>query len=142
VPTGFATHARVSPDGRWVAYASNESGRFEIFLRNFQKPVGNRQISTGGGIQPVWRRDGKELFYIAPGGKLMSVALKLGDDGETSAPVELFQTRMAGVGSPTSGLSQQYDVTPDGQRFLVNTAVEQATLAPVTVVVNWTAGLK
>ena len=125
-----------SPDGRWVAYVSNESGRFEVYVAPFPGPGGKRQVSTGGGIQPRWRRDGTEIFYLAPDNKLMAAAVNgRGASFEVGTVKPLFETRGA-------GLRYQYAVNPDGQRFLMNTASEQAASAPITVVVNWTAGLK
>jgi Tol biopolymer transport system component len=136
-----------SPDGRWLAYASNESGRAEIYVRPFPSPGGKWQVSTAGGNQPRWRRDGKELFYVAPDNRLMAVPLGLAAD--TSAvvvgePMVLFPTRLAsgaGIGPPGSIFAAQYDVATDG-RFLMNVAVEEATAPPITIVQNWLAALK
>ena len=93
------------------------------------------QVSTNGGAQPRWRRDGKELFYLAADQKLMAVAVKGEASFEVGTPKVLFQTREL-VGR------YRYAVTTDGQRFLVNTPLEEASTAPITVVLNWTAGLK
>jgi len=137
------THVRVSPDGSWIAYVSAESGRQEVYVQNFPTPVGKWQISTAGGIQPMWQRDGKELLYVAPDSKLMAVPIKLGARVEAGQPVALFEARMEGGGIGTVGIFHQYDVSADGQRFLVNTLIEQgASAPPVTVVLNWTAGLR
>jgi Tol biopolymer transport system component len=133
----ITTHARVSPDGRWVAFANTDSGRFEVYVQNFPTPAGRWQVSVDGGLQPKWRGDGKELFYLAMDGMLMAVPLSLGVLAEVGKPEPLFQTRI----EATTGFTwHQYDVSPDGRRFLVNTP-EISTTA-LTVVVNWPALLK
>jgi len=127
-----------SPDGRWVAYQSNESSRNEVYVRPFPGPGGQWQVSASGGIQARWRRDGKELYYIAPDGKLMAVPMMVnGATLEPGVPVVLFQTRIWGGG--TNAFSrQQYDVASDG-RFLINVTTEDATSAPITLLLNWKA---
>jgi dipeptidyl aminopeptidase/acylaminoacyl peptidase len=140
-------HAQVSPDGRWLAYISNESGRYEVYIQSFPKPGDKWQVSTGGGIAPRWRRDAKEIYYIAPDQKLMAVPIRSdaarGDSAlEVGQPVALFQTRILEDGVYALADKQQYDVTADGQRFLINTPVEGATSSPLTVVLNWPAALK
>ena len=134
-----------SPDGRWVAYQSNESGRMEIHVRPFPGPGGESQVSSMGGTQPRWRRDGRELFYVAADGNMMAVGIDLRPNGQslnTQAPVPLFQTHLASGANvlPAIGWRPQYDVGPDG-RFLVNMAVEGATAPPINVVLNWDAPL-
>ena len=134
-------HAQFSPDGRWMAYTSNESGTYQIYVQNFPAGSGKWQVSTAGGVQPRWRHDGKELFYLTEDGKLMAVSVKAGATFEAGTPALLFQTKTYGLG--VSGIySQQYDVTADGQRFLINTDLSDVLVAPITVVLNWTAGLK
>jgi Tol biopolymer transport system component len=126
-----------SPDSAWVALESNESGRFEIYLQAFPKPSAKTIVSKGGGLQPRWSPDGKEIFYIATDGGLMSVALRFSQDGKSvdpAAPVSLFHSRVGSGGS-----NPDYAITPDGQRFLMNTFVEQ-TAQPITMILNW-AGL-
>ncbi len=126
-----------SPDGRWVAYRSDESGRNEVYVAPFPGPGGKWQISTAGGDWPRWRRDGKEIYYIAPDYKLMAAEVNgKGSSFEIGAVKPLLGTRL------TLGARYQYDVSADGQRFLINSAPEQAASAPITVVLNWTAGLK
>ena len=125
-----------SPDGRWIAYQSNASGRVEIYVQPF--PKGPReQISTGGGAQVRWRRDGRELFYIALDGRLMAVPINLGPGGRTieaGVPAPLFTTRVGGaIQGP---LGWQYVAAPDGQRFLMSTVTETHTPA-ITVILNW-----
>jgi Tol biopolymer transport system component len=132
-------NGRFSPDGRWVAYQSNESGRAEVYVAPFPGPGGKWQVSTGGGILPRWRRDGKELFFAVPTGAMMMTASVNGEGTafQVGAVQALFQVR-------SGGPRYFYDVSADGQRFLLNALPEQATAAaaPLTLVVNWTAGLK
>jgi len=132
--------ARFSPDGRWLVYVSDESGQYEVYAQSFPEGGSKRQISTAGGIGPVWRRDGKELFYQAADGKLMSVAVGSGERLEAGSPVALFEFRSGN----TAGLETvpSYTVTADGKRFLINALVEAQTSASLTVVTNWTAGFK
>ena len=127
-----------SPDGRWVAYESNESGRFEIYVQPFPGPGGKWQMSTNGGAQVRWRRDGKELFYIGLDGQLMAAPFRLASNGqavEPATPVSLFVTRIPG-GALQAGFKQQYVVSPDGQRFLIN-SLTAATASPITLILNW-----
>jgi len=135
-----------SPDGRWVAYESNESSVVQIYVRPFQGPGGPWQVSTAGGTQPRWRLDGRELFFVAPDARLMAVPIAVGADRHTldvGTPLPLFRTRLAsGANIPVGRESRsQYAVSADG-RFLMNMAVEGATAAPITVVLNWEAALK
>ena len=137
-------YAAASPDGRWVAYQSNESGRPEIYVRPFVPPAdrapaavpdGQWQVSTNGGIHPVWRHDGNELFYLSPAGEMMAAPITATAGGVApGAPVALFQTRVVGGGLDALQ-ARQYDVAPDG-RFLINTALEDGG-APITVIQNW-----
>jgi serine/threonine protein kinase/Tol biopolymer transport system component len=123
-----------SPDGHWVAYQSDESRKVEIYAMPFPEPVGKRQISISGGRLPRWR--GKEIFYLAADNKLMATEVNVkGDRLEVGSTRPVFEIRPGGPGN-------FYDVTADGQRFLVNMAVEQQTSAPLTLVINWTADLK
>ena len=128
-------YAVFSPDGRWIAYQSNESGRDEVYVTPFPGPGRKWQISTAGGIQPVWRRDGEELFYIAPDSKLISAEVRPGETTfETGQVKPLFDlTRRAG-GTP-------YDVAPGGERFLVIKYVMSDASSALTLVINWTADL-
>jgi Tol biopolymer transport system component len=127
----------LSPNGRWLAYASDVSGRPEIYVQSFPGGGGKRQISTGGGNDPRWRRDGRELFYYAADGELMAATVRTGESFETDAPVSLFEFRAGNI-----AILLPYAVTADGQRFLINAVVETKPNAPLTVVVNWTAGVK
>jgi Tol biopolymer transport system component len=126
----------ISPDGRWIAYNSLESGRWEVYIAAFPSFTEKRQVSSNGGCQPLWRKDGKELFYRTLDGKVMAVEVKGGNTLQTGAPQLLFQT--AGGVNPVQG---EYSVTADGKRFLLQDPVGQG-VAPITVVLNWTAGLK
>jgi len=137
-------NGRFSPDGRWVAYESNESGRFEIYARPFEAgstgATGYSAVSTGGGVEPCWRADGKEMFYLGPDRRLMAVEVKTaGDRFEAGAPRALFSTRAAVI---AAGFYTVYTVTGDGQRFLIITEGDEVVSQPATVVMNWTAGLK
>ncbi len=137
-------YAMFSPDGRWVAYQSNESGRPEIYVRPFVRPSddssatqadGQWQVSTGGGIHPVWRHDGKELFYLNPAGELMAAPITTTAAAVVpGVPVALFPTRIVGGGIDAIQV-RQYDAARDG-RFLINTVVESAA-APITLIQNW-----
>jgi len=138
------SQGQFSPDGHWVAYSSDAPGTTEIYVRSFPAGNGTFQISTAGGVQPRWRRkDGKELFYIAADGKLMAVDVKIGPKFEFGTPKALFDSRIRGGGNIST--SFRYDVAADGKRFLIITSgdpTDAAASAPITVVLNWTAGLK
>jgi eukaryotic-like serine/threonine-protein kinase len=125
-----------SPDGKWIAYQSNESGRFEIYVQPFPGPGARSLISNNGGAQVRWRRDGKELFYVALNGRLVAVPFSAAANGqaaETGSPIPLFS---AHVGAVQDVSLQEYIVSPDGQRFLIDTALEE-TPSPITVILNW-----
>jgi serine/threonine protein kinase len=134
------TNALFSPDGRWVAYNSDESGTPEIYVRPFPPAGGKWQVSTRGGVQPAWSSDGKELYYVAPDGKIMAAEVKPGSVFAAGLPAALFDAGLRPEGLTESRSS--FVVTPDGQRFLVNTNAEEAAHIPITVVVNWTSELK
>jgi Tol biopolymer transport system component len=144
----FSPGSEGAPAGapRWVAYSSDESGAWQIYVQPFPGGTSGRggkfQVSTGGGLQPRWRADGKELFYIAPDGKLMAVEVKMSPRFETGIPKALFTTRISG--GTTSVHVFRYAVAPDGKRFLINTMpqTDEPNASPITVVLNWTAGLK
>ena len=126
-----------SPDGHWVAYQSDESGRVEIYVRPFPGPGGQWQISTAGGKAPRWRPDGTALYYIAPDSRLMAASIAAsGTALQPGLPTALFQTRIALGGTEVVGTRQQYDVAPDG-RFLINVSVDEGNAAPITVITNW-----
>jgi hypothetical protein len=130
-----------------VTYASNETGRHEVYIQPFPDLSSKWQVSTGGGIYPRWRPDGRELFYLAPDMRLMAVPITVtSPPGSVSpgSPRALFSTRLATTGPYvfTAGIfaKAQYAVAPDG-RFLMN-VVDDAAASPITLVLNWTAELK
>jgi serine/threonine protein kinase/Tol biopolymer transport system component len=140
--TGFnEEQGRFSPNGRWVAYVSNQSGLSEVYVRGFSTDFssgsasigGSVLVSRGGGTAPRWRGDGRELFYLAPNGKMMAVDVIAGQEFHVGAPTPLFQTPPGAIVG---------DVTADGKRFLLVTPVGPSASVPFTVVLNWTAGLK
>jgi len=128
-----------SPDGKWIAYQSNESGRFEIYAQPFPGPGGKFQISSNGGAQPRWDKNGKEIFYVSLDSKVMAAPVKLSPDGqslETGTPAALFPVHIA-VGPLPGTYKQQYAVSSDGQRFLVNVSVDEGAASPITLICNW-----
>ena len=130
--------AQFSPDARWMAYASTESGRSEVYLQPFPGPGAKLPISVGGGAQVRWRPDGKELFFIALDERLMAVPISLPADGGSvavGATLPLFLTHVGGALQAGSG--QQYFVSRDGHRFLMNTILEGAPASPITLILNW-----
>ena len=128
--------AKFSPDGKWVAYVSDESQRSEIYVAPFPGPGGKRQISAAGGIFPRWRADGKELFYVALEGTLMAAEV-----AGKGASIEVGAVRSLGIPTVT-GRGWTYNVSADGQRFLVAAAPDQKSAAPLTLVYNWPLLLK
>jgi Tol biopolymer transport system component len=125
-----------SPDGSWMAYQSNETGRYEIYVRPFPARGGPIPVSTAGGVYPRWSRDGKELYFIAPDAKMMAASIRAtATTLEAGAPAALFQTRRLGGGVNVIGRSHQYDVARDG-RFLVNIEAE-SVIPPITLLMNW-----
>jgi Tol biopolymer transport system component len=133
--SGDERHGQFSPDGKWVAYESNESGRVEVYVQPFPGPAASTVVSTEGGRQARWSRDGRELFYLAPDARLMAVAMRIQKDGRTidpATPVPLFQTRLSAT--VTGGSVVEYDVTKAGT-FLMNTLVVEES-APITFILN------
>jgi serine/threonine-protein kinase len=147
-------NADISPDGRWLAYESNESGQFEVYVRPFPNVNDGRwQVSTGGGTVPVWARNGRELFFMTPRGESLMAAAILESSGSAAfrraTPIKLFDTR--GYFAPTGGANQRdvgrtYDVSADGRRFLMikDVSVREGTPEPqsITVIQNWVEELK
>jgi hypothetical protein len=131
-----AAHANFSPDGRHVAYTSNESGTYQVYVQTL--PLSDRTwlVSTGGGYEPRWRGDGREIYYLSEDRKLMAVPVGAGPT--FGVPKPLFQTR---VHSDVDSFRTHYDASWDGQRFLVHTRIEAAP-NPIIVVLNWTTALK
>jgi dipeptidyl aminopeptidase/acylaminoacyl peptidase len=133
------TNGRFSPNGRWLAYQSAETGNAEVYVQSFPPTPGKWLISRDGGIRPRWRRDGRELYYIAgnaAGGSLTAVAVIDGATWRTGPQSRLFDIRSA----TTAANTYPYDVSPDGQRFLVIMPPEEAEI-PITVVLNWESAL-
>ncbi|MDQ6799277.1 MAG: protein kinase [Acidobacteriota bacterium] len=127
---------QISPDGKWIAYTSDEAGRPDVYVTRFPSMTGRWQISStgGGGSQPRWRRDGKEIFFLSADRKMMSAEVRAdGADFSSSVPQALFQTRARYTGE------RCYDVSADGQRFAINTMVLDQTGSPIVVVLNWAA---
>ena len=131
---------RFSPDGNWLAYISNESGRYEIYVQAYPGPGGKWQISTEGGTEPAWNRNGRELFY-RNGDKMMAVDIVTQPSFAAGKPRMLFEGQYFANDWPLIGAA--YDVSPDGQRFLMVKASEQAASASqINVVLNWFEELK
>jgi Tol biopolymer transport system component len=131
------TNGQISPDGKWAAYASDESGEWEIYVTTFPNAAGKWQVSRGGGTEPRWSGDGKEIFYIGAKGMLMAVAVNVEKTFSTGVPMPLFQMRGRAAISSTDIFT--YDVTKDGKRFLVNRYVKPDHISPLTIVLNATA---
>jgi DNA-binding winged helix-turn-helix (wHTH) protein/Tol biopolymer transport system component len=125
--------AQISPDGHWIAYVSDESGALDVYVDAFPERGRKTRVSMYGGMFPRWRGDGRELFYLTTGKKLMAVDVRLGPTVDVAEPHMLFQTRITGVSR------NHYNVTRDGQRFLINSPSTDIAMSPITVVVNWTA---
>ena len=125
--------ARLSPDGRWLAHESDESGTREVFVRSFPETGERQQVSVHGGTQARWRADGKELYFMSADRKLMAVDIRTEPRLETGPPRALFQTKIL----PLIEARNHYDVTPDGKRFLVNSRRPADATAPITVIVGW-----
>ena len=124
-----------SPDGKWIAFHSNRSGRFEVYVQPFTGPGAALQVSTSGGAQVRWRPDGRELFYVALDGRLMAAPIQAAAYGQIVAgiPVSLFAAHLGRVLS----IGAQYVVSPDGQRFLMNSIAQNASPTPIRLVLNW-----
>jgi len=133
------SNGMISPDGKWVAYASNESGDWEIYVTTFPTAAGKWQVSRGGGTEPRWRGDGKEIFYIGAGSTLTAVPVSSAGTFAASNPTPLFRTQLRAQVSSTDQFS--YDVTSDGQRFLVNRYAKPAQVAPLHIILNATAAV-
>jgi Tol biopolymer transport system component len=131
---GSETNGQISPDGKWVAYASDESGNWEIYVTSFPSAAGKWQVSRGGGTEPRWRGDGKEIFYIAPSGTLMAVPVNGETTFATGTPAPLFQIHGRAPISSTDVFT--YDVAKDGKRFLVNRYVKPEHVPPLTILLN------
>ncbi len=131
-------HGSISPDSRWLAYASDESGRYEVYVQAFPVAKERWTISTGGGSQPRWSRNGRELLYLQGDGTLMSVPTETTPSFVTGIPVPLFKTRLAGV----DAYRLEYVPSADGKRILMSTPTDDGDRPAITVVANWPALLK
>jgi Tol biopolymer transport system component len=127
---------RFSPDGKWIAYVSNETGRDEVYVQRWPSGGGGKwQVSVGGGVAPQWRSDGGEIFYrAAPTNKIMAVPVSAGESFAAGTPQTLFEVRLF---DPRSWIA-----SADGQQFILSRAIHEEQPNPLTLVVNWTAGLK
>ena len=128
------TNGQISPNGKWVAYASDESGAWDIYVSSYPGAVGKWQVSRGGGTEPRWRGDGKEVFYIAPTGVLMAVPVNDGNGFSTGSPAQLFQIHGRAPISSTDTFT--YDVAKHGKRFLVNRYVKPDHVPPLTILLH------
>jgi len=128
-------HGQISPDGRWLSYTSDESGRAEIYVQPFPDGGRKRQVSTDGGSAGHWRGDGEELFYISPDGSLMAVSVSAESGFRAETPTMLFRTRIRWA----SG--DHYDVFADGQSFLINEHLDDESSEPMSLILNWSTGL-
>ena len=133
-------NAQFSPNGRWFAYTSNESGTAEIYVSPFPNANSKWQVSNSGGQEPRWRQDGKELFYLGGDGKMMSVTVTADATFAAGTPAALFQTHRRQPISNEDVFS--YDVSADGQRFLIATKVDDANAAPLSVMLNWASAME
>jgi hypothetical protein len=132
------TSASFSPRGGWIAYTSNEGGQLDVYVQSFPGPGPKLQVSRDGGSHPVWRADGRELFYLGPDGTMMSVPIGAEPSFNAGPPRALFHANVW-----TLARNQVYAVTRDGQRFLVNAKPQKSGgTAPLTVVLNWTAAIR
>jgi eukaryotic-like serine/threonine-protein kinase len=138
------TQAKFSPDGHWVLYMSNESGTPEVYVQPFpMASSGKWVVSNGGGTQPRWSHDGKELFYFTPSQTLMDVAVSTsGGTLQLGVPKALFRAPVIGGVGGATGDSWRWDISRDGQRFLINTALDDTASSPITVLLNWQSAMR
>jgi eukaryotic-like serine/threonine-protein kinase len=138
------SQAQFSPDGNWVVYTSGESGTREVYVQPFPMSSGGKwPVSNGGGSQPRWSHNGKELFYFTPNETLMAVDVNTSSGTvQLGIPKALFHASVLGGtgGAPT--VAWRWAISNDGQRFLINSALEEAGAAPVTVLLNWQSAMK
>jgi Tol biopolymer transport system component len=134
------TNGQVSPDGKWMAYMSNETGNWEVYVTRYPEMQGKFQVSAGGGGEPHWRQDGKEIFYVDRKNTLMAVSVSAGQTFESGRPQALFTTR--GREGVSSTDLYTYDVSADGQRFLVNRTAKPESVPPIYFVLNAQAEMK
>jgi Tol biopolymer transport system component len=139
IPTKFfQNNTQFSPDGKWITLQATDTGRPEVYVMPYPSLDGRFQISESGGTQPIWRQDGKEIFFVDIEGTFKSVAIKSLRPFAVGNPEALFLTRIIG----TRGVTHQFDVSPDGKRFLINSRTEEVKEVPLVLVNNWQAALK
>jgi len=131
--------SRISPDGRYLAYVSDENGRFEVYVQAFPVANGRWQVSTAGGADPLWSRDGHELFYVAADRQMMAVPVTTVSTFHAGRATALFDTQLDSVWMDTRN---HYDVSPDGRRFVIITPSTDRREAPFTLLANWSRGLQ
>ena len=134
----FQLNGQFSPDGKWIVFQAADTGGPQIYVMPYPGLDGRFQISVKSGLQPVWRPDGKEIFYVDVEGTVMSVAIKSFQPFTASNPEALFLSQIIG----TRGFFHEFDVSPDGKRFLINSRAEDAKEVRLVLVNNWQAGLK
>ena len=135
--SGSSRQGRISPDGKFIAFTSNESGRGEIYVQAMPPGAGQWKVSINGGQNPRWKSDGKELFFVSPDAEMMAVDMTLDSGFHVGVPHRLFQLKSA---DPTD--LRNYDIRPDGQQFLILVSQRGSQDAPITVVLNWWAELR
>jgi len=137
---GNQANGQISPDGKWLAYATDDSGGWNIFVTTFPGAAGKWQVSVGGGTEPRWRRDGKEIFYLDTKGMLMAAPVRSGPTFSRGTPQALFRVHSRAPISNTDVFS--YDVSKDGSRFIVNRYVKPPFVPPLEIVLNATASAR
>ena len=136
-------YGRFSPDGRWVAFTSDESGREEVYVVPFPGPGARSLISTEGGVSPRWRRDGREIFYLQRRTLMATAVNGEGSVFQTGPVARLFEASFRTESYQGYGTGSVYDVAPDGQRFLINVGpTAEPAPTPITIVTNWTSLLR
>jgi hypothetical protein len=129
-----------SPDGKWIVYSSDESGRNEIYVQQFPDSTGKWIVSRGGGTTPAWSADGRQIYYISPERKMMSVPVSPGTSFDAGMPIALFEARVRDVGTVVR--YRQYAVTRDGSKFLLNRYVGEEGTRPMTLIQSWSSQLE
>ena len=138
VSTAFSEgSSRFSPDGRYFAYASNETGASEVFVSTYPPGGGKWLVSQAGGEEPLWRADGRELFFLSPGREMMAVDIEMGPVPVIGQPHRLFAATVL----PSTNQRNRYWIAADGQRLLINSVGEGRHASPATLILNWTAEL-
>jgi Tol biopolymer transport system component len=133
-------NARFSPDGKWIAYTSDESGQLDVYIQAFGNHGGKWRVSSNGGRMPSWSKDGKDLFYVTGETQFMSVPIESEPAFKIGTPVPMFQIQMAETGI-TAENRTEYAISVDGNRFLINKKIEEEVSTPITIITNWTLNL-